>query len=49
MATVYSKHANIAKTKGAVPNLAIHVSQEVYQENAIHTSILVNTIVDLKS
>ena len=49
MATVYSKHANIAKTKGAVPNLAMHVRQEVSQENAMKTSILVNMTVDLKS
>ena len=39
---VYSKHANIAKTKEIVPPLAINVRQEVYQENAMLTAILVN-------
>ena len=39
---VYLKHANIAKTKGIVPPLAMYVHQEVYQENAMHTAILVN-------
>ena len=41
-AIVYSKHANIAKIKGTVPQLAIYVHQEVYQENAMQTAILVN-------
>ena len=41
-AIVYSQHANIAKTKGIVPPLAMYVPQEVYQDNAMHTAILVN-------
>ena len=40
-AIVYSKHANIAKINGTVPQLAIYVHQEVYQENAMQTAILV--------
>ena len=41
-AIVYSEHANIAKKRGTVPPLAMHVHREVYQENATHTAILVN-------
>ena len=41
-AIVYSEHANIAKKRGTVPPLVINVHQEVYQENAMPTAILVN-------
>ena len=43
IAIVYSESANIAKTNGNVPPLAMYVRQEVCQENAMQTSILVNT------
>ena len=41
-AIVYSEHANIAKKRGTVPPLVMNVHQEVYQENAMPTAILVN-------
>ena len=41
-AIAYSEHANIAKNRGTVPPLVINVHQEVYQENAMPTAILVN-------